>query len=1160
MKSNFYLLIVFVLLGFSGNSQVLQKNNLLQEETNQIEKCAFDGKHRLLMQNDPSYFQKNQEFEEMVMNFVPSKTAATYKIPVVVHVMSEGTALTTISDQQIKDAIKGLNERLRKLAGGLGDGNGVDVEVEYALAVRDESGNCTNGIVRYDLSGNATYVSGGVETAVANPGITDGLLKSLSVWDQTKYYNMWLVSEIDGNNGGSGIQGYAYFASSHGNAEDGAVMLVNTFKNPDGTTLIHELGHSLNLYHTFEGDGTGASCPTNATCATQGDRCCDTPAHRRSSSDCVTEDNVCTGVVNATESDAYIHNYMDYSSDACQNMFTANQKTRMLAAISGTRASFLESNGNMSLVPVAAPVADFTSNKTILCGTGQTVKFYDLSTCSPNTFMAETAWTGITYSWTFTNGTTTYTSSNQNPSITFAVTGVFNAYLTITTAQGSDTEVKTAYIVVNSSPTAACTPTSLNPSANYGFTVSKVSFDEISNSTSTGTNGEYSDYSCAKTAVVTVGQIVPISLDLNENGGGYRSEVYIDYNNDGDFADAGESVFSGFIASGSGQGTVTNNVTIPAISVNVLANTLLRMRVYTDVGTSTAFTNARKTCSGNFQVADAEDYSVYISSCTNPTITGNTPSSRSGSGTVTLGATASAGTLFWYAASSGGVPLGSGTSFTTPSISSTTTYYVEAQSGSCVSAGRTAVVATVNTVNETKIQTSQCGVTLAGYNDRVWADAVVGATNYRFSITDGVTPQIFINSDPWFYFTWLPSGFKHNTTYSIQVASELGGIYGAYTATCNVTTPLPTSQVQPSQWNSTLTSINTGITSVSILNASGYKFEITEGSNTTVYTSTSRTFTIPASGAAIKYNTNYSIRVAVQVNGSTYGAWGIARIVTTPVAPSTQISATQCGNTLSAINTSIAANSVPYVSGYKFEITEGANTQTYTTANRSFTLTAAGLTYKYGTAYTIRVATLVNGSYGVYGASCIISTPSAPLTQIQASQCNVNLTPITVGDVIVANNVLTATNYRFKFVEGANTYFVTNPYRWFLMSQFAYALNKTYDVSVSVEINGVYQPYGSICQVTSPASAIAKNESDYAIVDGSFLLEAYPNPNTGDFSISSTTEGSFNIVNELGQLMYTVEITKENNFITKVEGLEKGVYFLTGTFDGNVVTKKILVL
>jgi hypothetical protein len=87
-----------------------------------------------------------------------------------------------------------------------------------------------------------------------------------------------------------------------------------------------------------------------------------------------------------------------------------------------------------------------------------------------------------------------------------------------------------------------------------------------------------------------------------------------------------------------------------------------------------------------------------VSITTTAGITGTTPGSVCGTGTVILGATANSGsTINWYANLTGGSSLGTGTSFTTPTISSTTTYYVEATNGGCTSNPRTSVVATVNT-------------------------------------------------------------------------------------------------------------------------------------------------------------------------------------------------------------------------------------------------------------------------------------------------------------------------------------------------------------------------------------------------------------------------------------------------------------------------------
>lgn len=57
-----------------------------------------------------------------------------------------------------------------------------------------------------------------------------------------------------------------------------------------------------------------------------------------------------------------------------------------------------------------------------------------------------------------------------------------------------------------------------------------------------------------------------------------------------------------------------------------------------------------------------------------------TPATRCGTGTVNLNATANAGaTINWYANPSGGSALASGASFTSPSISSNTTYYVASE-------------------------------------------------------------------------------------------------------------------------------------------------------------------------------------------------------------------------------------------------------------------------------------------------------------------------------------------------------------------------------------------------------------------------------------------------------------------------------------------------
>jgi len=84
---------------------------------------------------------------------------------------------------------------------------------------------------------------------------------------------------------------------------------------------------------------------------------------------------------------------------------------------------------------------------------------------------------------------------------------------------------------------------------------------------------------------------------------------------------------------------------------------------------------------------------IYI-----PQITNTTVASRCGAGTLNLTATASAGTINWYDVPNGGIPLTTGNNFTTPTISATTLYYVDAYNNQCPTATRTIVTATVNEI------------------------------------------------------------------------------------------------------------------------------------------------------------------------------------------------------------------------------------------------------------------------------------------------------------------------------------------------------------------------------------------------------------------------------------------------------------------------------
>ncbi len=150
-----------------------------------------------------------------------------------------------------------------------------------------------------------------------------------------------------------------------------------------------------------------------------------------------------------------------------------------------------------------------------------------------------------------------------------------------------------------------------------------------------------------------------------------------------------------------GTGTVVLGATYNSGTINwydaLTAGTLM--------GTGTSFTTPSISSTTNYYVSSTlngctSSPRILVAATVNsiPTITSTTPGSTCGAGLVVLGATASAGTVNWYAVSSGSTSLATGNSYTTPSISSNTTYYVDATATGCTTSTRTAVLATYNAI------------------------------------------------------------------------------------------------------------------------------------------------------------------------------------------------------------------------------------------------------------------------------------------------------------------------------------------------------------------------------------------------------------------------------------------------------------------------------
>ncbi|KAF2432232.1 zincin [Tothia fuscella] len=91
----------------------------------------------------------------------------------------------------------------------------------------------------------------------------------------------------------------------------------SVFGYDQGMTAVHETGHWLGLFHTFEG----------YSCEGDGDFIADTPPQSESTDGCPVEvKDSCPGL----EGVDAVHNIMDYSTDACYEGFSPLQVERML--------------------------------------------------------------------------------------------------------------------------------------------------------------------------------------------------------------------------------------------------------------------------------------------------------------------------------------------------------------------------------------------------------------------------------------------------------------------------------------------------------------------------------------------------------------------------------------------------------------------------------------------------------------------------------------------------------------------------------------------------------------------------------------------------------------------------------------------------------------
>ncbi len=368
------------------------------------------------------------------------------------------------------------------------------------------------------------------------------------------------------------------------------------------------------------------------------------------------------------------------------------------------------------------------------------------------------------------------------------------------------------------------------------------------------------------------------------------------------------------------------------------------------------------------------------------------------------------------------------------------------------------------------------------------------------------------------------------------------------------------SVVQPSQCGVTLATINQNIYANLVAGAQGYRFTVTDMTTNQVQTidKALRVFQLTQL-SNYAFARTYQVEVSIRFNNVWQPFVGSACLVTTPSAV-TQVQAAQCNGQLTTMGDAIYADNVPFASGYKFRITNlltSASVEVERLTRDVRLNNIALFTPEFNTTYSVEVAVKnTNGTYLPYNpVVCNVTTPSFPSTQLQLSQCDVTIS--NPNTTIYADSYVGATTYRFRFVNGAFTYTFDRPLRSFVLSSIPVPAGATYSVQVSIEINGVFGPYGKICTLTIPGSARGND----AVAGNNFQAIASPNPFASTFglNLSTTSEEAVQVrvYDMLGKLVEDRK-AQASDIIELGDNYPSGVYNVIVSQGENTKTLRVI--
>lgn len=292
------------------------------------------------------------------------------RLPVVFHLIHDGPDdEANLPAFLIEAQIAQLNHDFRKAVGTSGYNDhpsGADVEVEFFLADIDPFGNlmAEPGINRIDRNARGWTAPPYIEMPNMQMDVSyvQGTIKAGTQWNPERYINVWVMSlhhKVLGfaqSPSASGLEGLEHDPFAEIAETDGIVIsyhtvgstdMPNPFPHPKsgyhstnmGRTLSHEMGHFFGLRHIW-----GDRLPTDTECQT--DYCDDTPFQIGPSN----PSKPCEEIATCDGSRDMVENYMDYSSDACVNVFTQDQKARMQAVLANSPRRNVSLTGAPNLV------------------------------------------------------------------------------------------------------------------------------------------------------------------------------------------------------------------------------------------------------------------------------------------------------------------------------------------------------------------------------------------------------------------------------------------------------------------------------------------------------------------------------------------------------------------------------------------------------------------------------------------------------------------------------------------------------------------------------------------------------------------------------------------------------------------------------------------